>query len=194
MCRRRKTRCDRDSPCSNCVRSRRKEACVFEDEPPQPRQQTSHAQPTQRFVQASPISMDVDVSLPRHLRPTVPSHSGSSGGVTSTPASTVGTQATPSTSESLKTMRIRIRQLEEQVYKGSPGSTKTSSTTPNTNIETTATKLSDTFHVHRSDSGVFGQRALVSRSISHKTRLFGQSHWINSSISIVGYSHPNSVL
>lgn len=80
---------------------------------------------------------------------------------------------------------MRIRQLEAQLYKASPGSTEESSARPDTNIETTETKLSDTFHIHRGDRGVLDQAALVSRSISHKTRLFGQSHWINSFILIV---------
>lgn len=80
---------------------------------------------------------------------------------------------------------MRIRQLEAQLYKVSPGSIEKSSAKPDTNIETTETKLSDTFHVHRGDRGVLDQAVLVSRSISHKTRFFGQSHWINSFILIV---------
>jgi hypothetical protein len=194
VCRRRKTRCDRETPCSNCVRSRRKEACVYHDESPRPRQRTSPVRPTQSVVQASPIPVYADEVLPRYRNALSQSHSGSSAGATSTPASTAVTQATSSSSQLIEAMRIRIRQLEVQLYKASPGSTEKSSAKPDTNIETTETKLSDAFHVHRGDRGVLDQEALVSRSISHKTRLFGQSHWINSLILIVGYSHSNHVL
>lgn len=194
VCRRRKIRCDREIPCSNCLRSRRKEACVYEDGSPQPRQRSSPVRPAQSVVQASPKPVHVDERLPRYQDSLSLSHSGSSGAATSTPASTVVTQATSSGSKLLEAMRIRIRQLEAQLYKASPGSTEKSYAKPDTSIETTETKLSDTFHIHRGDRDVLDQAALVSRSISHKTRLFGQSHWINSFILIVGYSHSNSVL
>ncbi|KUI72326.1 hypothetical protein VM1G_07544 [Cytospora mali] len=183
VCRRRKTRCDHRIPCSNCVRSRRKETCLYEDEPPQPRQQTNHVKPIPHTSQTSPVS--VDETVPNDTNSTAPSYQRSSDVAASTPSSTVESQAAASSSKPVEAMKRRIRWLEERLYKASSSSTNISFETPSTNIETTATKMSEAFHVHRGDSRLFGQAALISRSISHKTRLFGQSHWVTSLVPLV---------
>lgn len=169
------------------MRSRRKEACVYEDEPHSKQQETVHVIPARNPGQA--VSVDEAISI--DPTSTAPSSSESSVGAIDTPASTVRSRATGQPgSETLEVMRIRIKQLEEQLDQTESRSDMVPPAIPDTRIETTATKLSETFHVHRGDphldSGVFGQAALVSRSISHKTRLFGQSHWMNSLIPTVG--------
>ncbi|KAL1855250.1 hypothetical protein Daus18300_011156 [Diaporthe australafricana] len=55
--------------------------------------------------------------------------------------------------------------------------------TPASEIETTSSKFAGTFHVH-GNSTLFGRPALMSRSISHKTRLLGQSHWMNGAVPV----------
>ncbi|OBT63714.1 hypothetical protein VE03_06182 [Pseudogymnoascus sp. 23342-1-I1] len=52
---------------------------------------------------------------------------------------------------------------------------------------TTSTKLGGTFHVHNesSECGV-GREGGIPRSVTHKTRVFGQSHWINGIVLFLG--------
>ncbi|KUI61575.1 hypothetical protein VP1G_08719 [Cytospora mali] len=156
--------------------------CLYEDEPPQPRQQTYHVEPVPHTSQTSPVS--VDGTIPNDTNSTTPSYPRSSVVAVSTP-STVESQAAGSSSKPVEAMKSRIRRLEEQLYKASSSSTHISSETPSTDIETTATKMSEAFHVHRGNNRLSGQAALISRSISHKTRLFGQSHWVNSILPLI---------
>jgi hypothetical protein len=85
-------------------------------------------------------------------------------------------------------MRSRIKDLEQQLYKATPKSVQTTTVaTPAAGIETTTSRFAGTFHVHGSNIGsaLFGRPELMSRGISHKTRLLGQSHWMNGAIPIV---------
>lgn len=74
-------------------------------------------------------------------------------------------------------MKSRIRQLEEQLSKATQMSTQSPVPTSNSNIETTTSSIAGTFYVH--ESRLLGKAQVISRSVMHKTRLFGQSHWIN---------------
>jgi hypothetical protein len=158
LCRRRKIRCDRGNPCSNCVRSKNA-SCVY-DNPDPPRQLL---RPGERILVAQTSARD---------RSAASSHVSSAPGKSSSRASTVTSQTSVQEVESL---RNRIRELEEQLSKASHA-TQPSVSTPDSNIETTSSRLSGIFHIHREA----GQ--LKTRSVTHKRRLFGQSHWCNTVI------------
>ncbi|RHZ58376.1 fungal specific transcription factor domain-containing protein [Aspergillus thermomutatus] len=100
------------------------------------------------------------------------SHVSSAPGTTSSRASTVTSQTSAQEVESLRT---RIRELEEQLSRAAHA-IQPSASTPDSNIETTSSRLSGIFHVHRE----VGQ--VKTRSVTHKRRLFGQSHWYNTII------------
>jgi hypothetical protein len=73
-------------------------------------------------------------------------------------------------------LKFRVRQLEDELSKHTLKSVQSPTTTPRSDIQTTTSRLGGTFHVHcESDSS--GQPLSIARSITHKSRLFGQSHW-----------------
>lgn len=138
--------------------------------------------------------MFFDETPPEVSKPTGASHVDSTTPLT-LGSTAVGSEGTPASSEPIESMKRRIRHLEEQLYKASSGSAQTPGATPGSVIETTTTQMTATFHVHHGDnrlfgraSTFFGQDALISRSISHKTRLFGQSHWVNGILPLVSCS------
>ncbi|KAJ5979638.1 hypothetical protein N7481_006936 [Penicillium waksmanii] len=80
--------------------------------------------------------------------------------------------------EELQHLRSRVKQLEEQLTKTVRVSAGPATPSPNYNISTTRSHFAGTFHV-ASESATAGQPPTISRSIMHKTRVFGQSHWMN---------------
>ncbi|KAJ4366063.1 hypothetical protein N0V95_000290 [Ascochyta clinopodiicola] len=83
-------------------------------------------------------------------------------------------------------MRLRIQELEEQLSQAStPGSSAPSVTsksvvpTPSYSKDQVKSTLGGTFDVVQ-ESRLFGQAQAVVRSVAHKNRVFGQSHWISS--------------
>ncbi|KAF5870631.1 putative c6 zinc finger domain-containing protein [Botrytis fragariae] len=93
----------------------------------------------------------------------------------------------------LESMRQRIKELEDQLSlatKSSVPSPALSQPAPSpvtsvvSNIET-KTSLAGSFHIHK-ECRPFGQDhpAVVAYGVLHKTRLLGQSHWINA---VTGY-------
>ncbi|KAI0124166.1 hypothetical protein BJ170DRAFT_638338 [Xylariales sp. AK1849] len=168
VCKRRKIRCDRENPCGNCRRSRNLETCVYENPLPRPPQQ----RPRQGTSQGS-TSIDEDSSSTRLSE--VPRHPSSSIVSSSICASTLSDQPSGGVLESMKT---RIRYLEEQLSIATSRSERSRVTTSASTIETTISSMGGTFHVHH-DSGRLGQPQTINRRTSHKARLFGQSHWMN---------------
>lgn len=193
VCRRRKTRCNRQSPCSNCVRSRRKEACIYDQEPQPVRPRPRSIQPdiSQAPVQAlRVVDAHVSAGLAASTTPAV-TYPDSTATIVAEPASPT-TDATQVSPRNIDLMQSRIKHLEQQLYKAVSQSTAAAPVvTPASDIETTSSKFAGTFHVHGS-STLFGSPALMSRSISHKTRLLGQSHWMNGAVPVV--SDCSSVL
>lgn len=72
-------------------------------------------------------------------------------------------------------LKLRIKELEEQLSKSTLTPVQSSVVTPRLNIETTASRIGGTYHVHCEK--LPGQDESVARGITHKSRLFGQSHW-----------------
>ncbi|KAF2646535.1 hypothetical protein P280DRAFT_544881 [Massarina eburnea CBS 473.64] len=147
LCRRRKIRCNRETPCSNCVRSKT-DTCVYDNVP-------------------------------------------------NTISSLQGPPSTGDTFSGVESMKSRIRELEEQVQRvaalGQPTTTQSthSTATPSSQATSAPTRIgrifgaaSDfggAFYIHHGDPAL-GQRSDINRSVTHKKRMFGQSHWINSAL------------
>ena len=67
------------------------------------------------------------------------------------------------------------RQHEEQLSTVTLAPIKPPVVPPRLNIETTTSHIGGTYHVHY--ERLPGQNESVARGITHKSRLFGQSHW-----------------
>ncbi|KAH6989638.1 hypothetical protein BKA56DRAFT_476854 [Ilyonectria sp. MPI-CAGE-AT-0026] len=174
LCRRRKIRCNREAPCNNCMRSKN-EQCVYETHPSQaPRQIRPTNTPAQ--LPRQPHHIAPNTTSTASTGSTVSSHPLVSSGPSSTNTSS---PAGPTLSHDVEYLRNRIRQLEDELPKTKIHSAQTPSLTPSstTSIETQTSRLAGTFHIHRNT--LFGQANVFSRGIMHKTRMFGQSHWIN---------------
>jgi hypothetical protein len=104
----------------------------------------------------------------------------------STSASTPASQRSDHDVESMKT---KIRELEHQLSKVTYKSAQSPVQMSDSTINTTESSMAGTFHIH-TESSVFGQVQFISRSVFHKNRLFGQSHWCNGVI-LVGSALPN---
>ncbi|KAI2617484.1 putative C6 transcription factor [Hypoxylon sp. NC1633] len=187
LCRRRKIRCNRESPCSNCVKSKSGN-CVYENhisnplfQPPRETSDLGRLIPAhQEFHHSTPIPTNsactaATSAVLSHLSrspPTAPS------------LTTESTRTSHQSSLDLEYLRSRVRQLEEQLSRANRGSSQSSAPTPASNIETISSKISGTFYIHHED-GSNGQSQAISRSVTHKTRVFGQSHWITG-LSLIG--------
>jgi hypothetical protein len=119
--------------------------------------------------------MPIDKASSTNRGLTVPSHPSSSLVASSTNATTLASQ--PSAWD-VETLKNRIKQLEEQLSKATLMPIQSPVLDLNSNIETTTSRIGGTFYVHR-DSRLIGQPRAIARSVTHKTRVFGQSHWIN---------------
>ncbi|KAF2276998.1 uncharacterized protein EI97DRAFT_466557 [Westerdykella ornata] len=148
LCRKRKIRCNHETPCSNCLRAGN-ENCVYE----------SHNRP-------APVSR---ARLGRVQGAPVPGHQDF------TAASTPSSQSSGLDAELLR-LKLRIQDLEEQLSKLGPRPVNSALESPNSNIQTLNSTIGGTFHVHCEGSSL-GQQQAIARSVTHKTRLFGQSHW-----------------
>lgn len=72
-------------------------------------------------------------------------------------------------------LKLRIKELEEHLSKSTLVQVQSPLVNPRLNIETTASRIGGTYHVHCEK--LPGQDESVARGITHKSRLFGQSHW-----------------
>ncbi|KAI1210768.1 putative C6 transcription factor [Annulohypoxylon truncatum] len=169
LCRRRKLRCSRESPCSNCIKSRSGN-CVYENF-------ISHAQPGVELG-LGPAYSESHYSAPTTsisstaTGVTAPNHTSQSSPKAA--SSTAGSTPTSYSSQEVESLRNRIRQLEEQLSK----TNLTPSQPPaDSNIEAINSRISGTFYIHH-ENNLTGQPRAISRSVTHKTRVFGQSHWI----------------
>lgn len=119
--------------------------------------------------------------------PMHPTPSTSNDSITLSPTNQFVAPISDTTSD-LEFMRKRIKELEDQLSvatKSSAPSPALSQPAPSpatsvvSNIET-KTSLAGSFHIHK-ECRPFGQDhpAFVTYGVLHKTRLLGQSHWIN---------------
>lgn len=220
LCRRRKIRCNRETPCSNCIRSKNVHGCVYQvHPPPQPSLLPQRPRPlaasidTPKDVQVSrapdlippgPVVRSVPISRSTPNDPgsfvivppfPTPSASGPSTAVSgrsskasscadvssSTHSPAPGPQFTAlvSNSSDPDVLRKRIRELEEQLSRAA-SSRYSNPETPSSPTTTHECSLAGTFMTRRADSS----SRIV--NVFHKSRLFGQSHWVNGVILVGG--------
>ncbi|KAK4166276.1 hypothetical protein QBC43DRAFT_314364 [Cladorrhinum sp. PSN259] len=148
LCRQRKIRCNRESPCNNCLRSKNAE-CVYRDtskaDLPPPAKANNHSgQPSpprdQKLTEKSTSSTD---SFTNKTHSDLGFHHDASAAFLNAPAS------------------------------------GTSASSPSSHFEVTSNAVAGTFHFQHQSTQIGLHQPATSRSASHKTRLFGQSHWIN---------------
>ena len=81
-------------------------------------------------------------------------------------------------------LKLRIRQLEEQLSGSHQKPSRLEVAPPQSAIETMSWQLGGSFHVY-TETGAVEKSAPIARSIIHKTRFFGQSHWGTSGVFLV---------
>ncbi|KAF7623754.1 hypothetical protein F9C07_5260 [Aspergillus flavus] len=175
LCRRRKIRCDRKSPCNNCVRSKN-EACIYETHPSDhPRSRVNHGQTISLESREgpSPTAPSASSYVSRPSTETNHAYESIVGG--STDATTPRSQASVADVEALKS---RIKNLEEQLSKANQGPVQSSNSTYAPPLRVMNSPLCEV------DSHLFGETQVITRSVVHKSRMFGQSHWINGVIGL----------
>lgn len=79
-------------------------------------------------------------------------------------------------------MKSRIRDLEEQLSRANQMSIHSSVQAPTQDLGATHPHAGET--LGDVDSRLFGETQVITRSVIHKSRMFGQSHWINGVIGI----------
>ena len=89
-------------------------------------------------------------------------------------------------------MKNRIKELEEQLGRLSSGfPAQSHPRTAISSILTDNSYITGAFHVHQ-EARFPGDASVISRGVTHKARLFGQSHWING-ITVVSICAPSWV-
>ncbi|RAK97559.1 putative C6 transcription factor [Aspergillus ibericus CBS 121593] len=166
LCRSRKIRCNRQLPCSNCVRTRN-ENCVYANQAsPIQRKRLSQVTEVSTLQPQQALRIDRD---PSSNGP--PCQSQQSDFLINSPVivSPVSTQQ-PTEVEALKS---RIKHLEEQLAKAQ----KPTLSRFRSNIETSTACITKRLHVQYESAS--GRPAAITRGIMNKTRLLGQSYWIS---------------
>ncbi|KAF2439046.1 hypothetical protein P171DRAFT_370465 [Karstenula rhodostoma CBS 690.94] len=149
LCRRRKIRCNRETPCSNCTRSR-SSVCEYETLPVSP-----HRSRESERDEASSTTTSTTVPVLE-----------------------------------MESMRNRVTLLEKEVenslrrmIRSAPQRPSTADT-PVSSIETAESRIGGTFYIHHGNPAL-GQSPNIHRSLTHKKRMYGQSHWMNMSVVMV---------
>ncbi|KJZ70874.1 hypothetical protein HIM_09739 [Hirsutella minnesotensis 3608] len=173
LCRRRKIRCNRESPCNNCIRSNNQD-CSYDNpkgltvavNSPVRHTQRGNSQlapkpPEDAYKAGEAEKSGVGSADRQYLSPA----EGTAGSLNTS-------KQTEDSGPESQRLKRRIKELEEQLADVTKKSKTSPEPKPVCNIETVSSWLSGTFHVHHDESN-----RSVARGISHKTRFFGQSHW-----------------
>lgn len=128
----------------------------------------------------SPVSLIDDAS------PSASTGSGRPAGALVTAPVTALLSPTIKPTKELELMRNRIQHLEEQLSQANqrqnlPGRVE--------ETETASSFLVGTFHLQH-ESHLAGHLNATSRSVMHKSRLFGRSHWINGVVVVSQIAGP----
>ncbi|KAL3469336.1 hypothetical protein BJX99DRAFT_252073 [Aspergillus californicus] len=165
LCRRRKIRCNRESPCSNCVKSK-SAPCIYDNEV-EPRPHHLGFSRAREFPLAKGPEMpppEVPTQVPSYASKSAPSSSKASSSRTSHASSDV------------ESMKLKIKRLEEQLSRASQGPSPARSDAVST-METTTSQLAGTFHINHESRLDDNLRSMSRSVVMHKSRLFGPSHW-----------------
>lgn len=176
LCRRRKIKCNRENPCSNCARSRTA-TCNYENvESPKYRiGQTQQIAQNGTHRPRESLFFDGESTTSGLTFPSNQSSSRIDGSVgPSTDATHTSQQHSARDDESVR-LKLRIKELEEQLSKAALGPVKPPVVPLRLNIDTTTSHIGGTYHIQ--NEILPGQNVSIARSITHKSRLFGQSHW-----------------
>ena len=139
-------------------------------------------QQQQQQQQQHQLPNTVESSTPS--RSTIPSHPGSTiSHRKSNGSTTPTTQSSTQDTESLR-LKLRIRQLEDELSNLTCRQSKSPLPGASSNIETVSTQLGGAVHIHR-ETGTGD----IARHVSHKSRVFGQSHWIVSGVLMVSQTY-----
>ncbi|CAH0022519.1 unnamed protein product [Clonostachys rhizophaga] len=194
LCRKRKIRCNKESPCSSCIRSKLPDGTCVYDNPnatPTRRQPGSSLQPAQQPTlaprSASVIQTAEGGSSALGQLDTVKESdlTLSNNDDAAKPTMPPTRAASPSQSSRDKTI-TRIAQLEEEILRLKRTGTEDPSIDSNSNLslahqrniaEEAAVASKGLISVSEFRSEIFGEARFTSRYIMHKRRLFGQSHW-----------------
>lgn len=76
-------------------------------------------------------------------------------------------------------MKCKVRQLDEQLLKTTQTITRSPVPVSDVNIEKNASRLAGIFNTHHEICSLEQAQDITTRSVMHKTRIFGQSHFIN---------------
>lgn len=175
LCRKRKIKCNRELPCNNCLRSK-KSTCEYVDHSPPPRQRARQRQ-TEPSLEHSPEEPRgwLHVSPSSHITGGTQIQQAS---VSTAPHSTAPNTPTSQSSAREADLLNKIKQLETQLAKarGEPAASVGPSPIWDSSID--APQIAGTFHVNR-EAPSEGKAPTIVRTIMHKTRVFGQSHWIH---------------
>lgn len=150
----------------------------------------------------APATISPSAGLWKPQQHILPSHylqastaKSNSGSHHSSPISTQSSPTSRSSQENeAKRLRLRIRELEDQLSRVSMESSSSSPhATISSSIETTTSKLGGVFHV-QCDTPIDNGGPMIARSMMHKTRMFGQSHWCVTAVLLVNLAHLLSFL
>lgn len=86
-------------------------------------------------------------------------------------------------------MQRRITQLEDQLSTTTRTISQPPVSLPNLDIETTISSIGGVCHIQHERHSVGPAEASVTRTTMHKSRWFGQSHWING-VAVVSTNDP----
>ncbi|KAL7945479.1 hypothetical protein V8C42DRAFT_323271 [Trichoderma barbatum] len=183
LCRKRKLKCNRQRPCSNCIRSKT-ETCVYEnhhlvDQPLATRQSPAHSQ-------IGVFSVESRAQTKAHLDSNSnEAFSIRSHGSSIAPRSLIGPLTPRSQDESI--LNLSVPEVGRSGFIGldqpeavSGLQQQTFDAVPESDFLANASHLTGgAIHFHRESNPADAVSPGLVRSVTHKTRFFGQSHWIN---------------
>ncbi|GAM41257.1 hypothetical protein TCE0_042r14252 [Talaromyces pinophilus] len=151
--------------------------CIYENVP-SPRYRIGQSQQTAHNVvyrSRESIPLDRRSNTSGSTFPSNQSSSRIDGSVDLPPETTHTRQQLSARDEESIRLKLRIKELEERLSKTTLVQVQSPLVTPRLNVETTASRIGGTYHVHCEK--LPGHNESVARGITHKSRLFGQSHW-----------------
>ncbi|RAH63722.1 Zn(II)2Cys6 transcription factor, partial [Aspergillus aculeatinus CBS 121060] len=190
LCRRRKIKCDRQAPCSHCTRSGNQATCEYDNSdvsrPSQPAlgvtptRPAPYAIPTEGSSHNGHTAPDTipngGTSHTSRTESSVPSLHSAAHTTASTEASTV---ASPQSDPNVEALRDRVRQLEQRLAETvAKPAVQPPPVAPIPEVVTAGSTMTGLFHLQH-DKDAASSAVAITRSIMHKSRLFGQSFWIN---------------
>lgn len=144
-------------PCSNCVAFRKEDVCIYQGHPPLNR----------RLPDTSRLS---------HLPQVYGAQSPTTQLIPSGGAVSTGIRHLAG--EDIHAIKSKIKQLENELSDVTARLASQSVPTAGSSTELSSSLLGDGVQI-QDELSIHGQPQEISHGLMHKTRLFGQSHWMN---------------